>query len=197
MTTQTTRATPPLPAGWYPDPLDRNLHRYYDGSRWTFLTVDPRLESAPAEIAEPGQDDSGQRIPSNLREDIAAAKAEARTLIGAEKEIRLLEKHLHSEERVVAIAGARGNGIGVLACTNQRLIFLFAGLLNHQFLEVNWNHARQVSYNLTNKQFAVYTGKVTKRSLPALAVTVPHRDDAVRIARAAEAASAAPRLEAS
>jgi hypothetical protein len=37
--------------------------------------------------------------------------------------------YLGPEERVVALTGAHGEGLGVLACTNQRLLFFFVGLV--------------------------------------------------------------------
>lgn len=35
------------PPGWYPDPRDPNLARYWDGKRWTEFTG-PRDAAAPA-----------------------------------------------------------------------------------------------------------------------------------------------------
>ena len=208
-------ATPP-PAAWYPDPLNQQLRRYFDGTRWTYWTADPTRQpdqsaaasSAPVDgpfdspavglIGDPvpvGAGPAGAGGQGALREDIANARAEAQALVGAGKEIRLLEQYLRPEERVVALSAAQGSGMGVLACTNQRLPFVFVGIVNRQFFEIDWNQARNVVYDVRTKVFAVYTGKVTKRAVPAFSVRVPARPDAERISRAAVAASAAPRLD--
>jgi hypothetical protein len=199
---------PPLAAGWYADPLDTRLRRYFDGTRWTFWTAHPSpADTTPAS----GTSSSAAAAPAaatpsipkppptpsqqGLRPDIAAAKKQAKLTLGAEKEIRLLETRLQTEETVLALCGATGEGMGVLACTNRRLLFFFSGLIRNQFLEVDWNAARHVIYDERSKRFMVYTVKLTKRAVPAMTVTIANRDDAVRVARAAEAASAAPRLD--
>lgn len=192
--------TTPQPASWYPDPLNPQLRRYFNGTRWTFWTADPSRQPvqevatapAPEPVDPPDAASSGR---GELREDIARARAEAHALAGAGKEIRLLEQYLRPDEHVVALAAAQGSGMGVLACTNQRLLFVFVGIVNRQFLEINWNQARHVVYDVHTKVFAVYTGKVTKRAIPAFGVRVPARADAERISHAAVAASAAPRLD--
>ncbi len=200
-------ANPP-PAAWYPDPLNQQLRRYFDGTRWTYWTADPTRHPAQSAGAGPAPVDGPVEAPAPvgagpagaggqgaLREDIAKARAEAQALVGAGKEIRLLEQYLRPEERVVALSAAQGSGMGVLACTNQRLLFVFVGIVNRQFFEIDWNQARNVVYDVRTKVFAVYTGKVTKRAVPAFSVRVPARTDAERISQAAVAASAAPRLD--
>ncbi|MEV6230011.1 hypothetical protein AB0L88_19335 [Saccharopolyspora shandongensis] len=111
------------------------------------------------------------------------------------KEINLLPGYLRPEERVLALASAQGEGFGVLACTNQRLIFLFVGLLRRQFLDTNWNEAKAIRYDQSTRTFAVYTAKPTKRAVPAMAVRVASLEDARVVAHAAQTASAAPRLD--
>lgn len=186
-------APPSRPPGWYPDPLDASLVRHFDGTRWTFWTEQRRPESDH----EPAAASIAPAVSSapTIRPDIAAARSQARNLLGAEKEIRMLTDRLHTEEQVIALASARGDGFGVLACTNHRLLFFFSGLLRQQFLEVSWKDARHVTYNVDTKRFDVYTVRPTRRAVPALSVFVGDRADAVRIAHAAETASAAPRLD--
>ena len=83
----------------------------------------------------------------------------------------------------------------MLACTNQRLLFLFVGLVRKQLLQVNWNQAKGVVYDRSTRVFAVYTTKPTKRATPAMAVRVGNLADAQAVGQAAQAASAAPRLD--
>ncbi|GAB3872703.1 hypothetical protein ACFQ1S_08705 [Kibdelosporangium lantanae] len=111
------------------------------------------------------------------------------------KEVNLLGDYLQSEEHVLALCAAQGEGSGVLVCTNRRLVFLFVGLIRKQLLEVNWNQARNVVYNRPTRTFAVYTTKITRRAVPAMAIRVNNLADAQAIANAAQAASAAPRLD--
>jgi len=184
----------PLPEGWYPDPLDQTLLRYFDGSWWTYWTSEREASSGRDDLPDqPDQNDGSGKAA--LRDDIAQAKRDSTGLVGSGKETRLLEQYLRPNERVIALASASGDGIGVLACTNMRLLFLFAGIVRRQFVEVDWLHASSVVFDRKSKQFGVYTGRVTKRSLPALQVKVFVADDAIRVARAAEAAAAAPRLD--
>jgi hypothetical protein len=131
-----------------------------------------------------------------LRPDVAQALDRVRgALVGSMKEVNLLGGHLGAEERVLALTGAFGEGHGVLACTDQRLLFLFVGLVRKQFLQVNWNQAKGVVYDRSTKVFAVYTTKVTKRAVPAMTVRVANLADAQALAHAAQSASAAPRLD--
>ncbi|QWF82494.1 DUF2510 domain-containing protein [Amycolatopsis sp. CA-230715] len=191
MTQPPLSAQPTRPAAWLPDPLDDSLIRYWDGTRWTFRTAD-RPASAPV-AAEPG---APEPVEPALRPDIAQAVDRVRgLLVGSMKEVNLLAGHLRPEEHVLALTGAQGEGQGVLACTNQRLLFLFVGIIRRQFLQVEWNQARAVIYNGGTKQFAVYTTRPTKRAVPAMAVRVNNVKDAQVVANAAVEASAAPRLD--
>jgi hypothetical protein len=111
------------------------------------------------------------------------------------KEVNLLGDHLRPEERVLALTGAQGEGFGVLACTGQRLLFLFVGILRKQVLAVDWSQARAAIYSRSTKVLAVYTTRPTKRAVPAMSVRVANTADAHAIVDAAESASAAPRLD--
>lgn len=185
---------PARPPAWFPDPMDDNLIRYWDGHRWTFHTAF-RRNTPPGEIRRPEQAASTPPRPA-LREDIALAVERVQgLLIGSMKEVNLLAGYLGPEERVLALSPAVGEGAGVLACTNHRLLFLFVGVLRRQFLQVNWNQAKGVVYDQSTKIFAIYTTKPTKRALPAMTVRVNNLTDAQSLAHAAQAASAAPRLD--
>lgn len=183
-------APPARPAAWLTDPLDDALVRYWDGHRWTFHTAVRRVEvAAPPPPVQPPP-------APTLRPDVAQALERVRgVLVGSMKEVNLLGGHLHPEERVLALTGAQGEGSGVLACTNHRLLFLFVGLVRKQFLQVNWNQAKGITYDRASKVFAVYTTKPTKRAVPAMAVRVHNLADAQAVAEAARSASAAPRLD--
>ena len=60
---------------------------------------------------------------------------------------------------------------------------------------MNWNQAKGVVYDRSTRVFAVYTAKPTKRATPAMAVRVGNLADAQAVVQAAQAASAAPRLD--
>lgn len=183
-------SAPVRPAAWLPDPLDDTLVRYWDGQRWTFHTAVRKVAAPPVQPVVPPP------VQPVLRPDIAAALDRVRgALVGSMKEINLLGRHLGTEEQVLALTGAAGEGRGVLVCTNQRLLFLFEGLISRQFLQVNWNQAKAVIYDRTSRMFLVYVTKPTKRAVPALAVRVGNLADAQTVAHAAQAASAAPRLD--
>ncbi|WP_285498815.1 DUF2510 domain-containing protein [Actinokineospora sp. NBRC 105648] len=187
-----TQPAPPIrPAAWLPDPLDDALLRYWDSRQWTFHTVDRPVEQPATPIAA-----ADEVVTPALRPDVAAALDLVRGgLLGSMKEVNLLGSYLHPEERVLALTGAQGDGVGVLACTDRRLVFLFVGLLRRQFLEVDWNRAHTVTYDQASRYFAVYTTRVTKRTVPAFAVRVANLQDAQAVAHAAQQASAAPRLD--
>jgi hypothetical protein len=179
------------PAAWLPDPLDDALVRYWDGQRWTFHTAVRQIAAAPSPPAAPPPP-----AQPALRPDIAAALDRVRgALVGSMKEINLLSGYLGPEERVLALTGAVGEGRGVLVCTNQRLLFLFVGLLSKQFLQVSWNQAKAVIYDRTSRRFLVYVTKPTRRAVPVFDVRVGNLADAQAVAQAAQAASAAPRLD--
>lgn len=180
------------PPAWLIDPLDESLLRYWDGARWTFHTA----ERPPASLEQKPAEREPAVVRHSTRPDVLAALERVRGgLLGSKKEIDLLGNYLKSEERVLALTGATGNGVGVLACTDRRLLFLFVGLLDKQFIEVNWNEARAINYDQSTRFFAVYTTKPTKRAVPALKVRVYDLKDAETVAYAAQEAAAAPRLD--
>lgn len=183
---------PSRPPAWLPDPLDDALVRYWDGWHWTFHTA---VRQAAAQPEPEAASIAPERVPE-LRPDIARAVSRVSGLLaGARKEIALLADYLRPEEEVLALSGAQGDGLGVLACTNQRLLFLFVGIVRRQLLEVSWNEAKAAIYNRSTKNLAVYTTKPTKRAVPAMSVRVANVSDAAALVEAAEAASAAPRLD--
>jgi len=182
---------PARPAAWLTDPLDDSLVRYWDGSRWTFHTAVRQVAAPVVEAVAP----QPVQQPA-LRPDVQVALDRVRgVLVGSMKEVNLLAGYLGAEERVLALTGAQGEGRGVLVCTNQRLLFLFVGVVNKQFLQVSWNQAKAVVYDRTGRMFCVYTTKPSRRAVPALAVRVGNLADAQVVAHAAQTASAAPRLD--
>ncbi|WP_309112362.1 DUF2510 domain-containing protein [Saccharothrix sp.] len=179
------------PAAWLPDPLDDALVRYWDGHRWTFHTAVRQIAQTVA-AAPPPQPSP----PPALRPDVASAVERTRgALMGSMKEINLLPGYLYPEERVLALTSAQGEGFGVLACTDRRLLFLFVGVLRKQFIQVDWNQTKGITYDRTSKAFAVYTTKPTRRAIPAFSVRVARVEDAQAVAQAAQMASSAPRLD--
>jgi uncharacterized protein DUF2510 len=185
--------TPVRSPGWFTDPLDGRLIRYWDGRRWTFHTAE---RPVPEPVAQPVAPAKPPEAAPALRPDIAHAVSRVSgLLVGSMKEVNLLAGCLRPEERVLALTGAQGEGFGVLACTSQRLLFLFVGIVRRQVLEVDWNQAKAAVYDRSTKFLAVYTVRPTKRAVPAMAVRVANAGDAHAIVNAAEAASAAPRLD--
>ncbi|MFC0107344.1 DUF2510 domain-containing protein [Kibdelosporangium aridum] len=180
------------PAAWLPDPLDDSLVRFWDGQRWTFHTAVKPVE-APRSPAQPLPEPKPQQA---LRPDVAAALDKVRgMLLGSMKEVNLLGDYLEPEERVLTLCGAHGEGRGVLACTNHRLIFLFVGLIRKQVLQVRWNDVKHVHYTASTRLFAVYNRRPTRRVAPIFWVNVDSIEDAKAIADAAGEAAAAPRLD--
>lgn len=174
---------------WYVDPLDSELLRYHDGVRWTFWTasIGPRYETPQAVLPE---------AEPELRRDIAAAVSQARNLLGAMKEIRRLESQLWDGEDVVALTAARGfAGTGVLACTTQRVIFTFDGLLSKEFQVASLPQIHVVELLRADRTFRVFTSRRTKRARPAFEVKVQSFKEGERVALAINEHANAPRLD--
>jgi hypothetical protein len=166
-------------------------HGQLTGSAGGISGVSDVSDRAVGDQATPAEDASQQ-----LRQDIATAKARMNGLgIGAGKEIRLLVGYLRPEEQVLALAAGNLEGTGVIACTNQRLLFLFKGVVRSKFVELNWNQVKGMAYDLRTSSFLVYTVKVTKRARPAVVFGSVNRKDAEVLAVAVEHAAAAPRIE--
>ncbi|MFC5731635.1 MULTISPECIES: DUF2510 domain-containing protein [Nocardioides] len=196
-------STPPPPppspaalaAGWYPDPLDQQLRRYFDGARWTFWTRDSRLEPVahtPVAAAAPTQPAQPKR-----RDDIAAAVAAARNLLGAGKELNQLEQKLYPDETVLAVASAVCGGTGVLAVTTHRILFSWIGVLKSVHLESRWLDVGGIHYDPAQRRLTV-VGKPTGRKKygqPLWTVQIRDRKDTERLAAAARQTAAAPRLD--
>jgi hypothetical protein len=68
-------------------------------------------------------------IAAGIRSDIATAAGRLRNTIGGGREIKKLHQHLLADERVEMLAQGRYDGDqGLLALTDQRLIFVFHGV---------------------------------------------------------------------
>ena len=142
------------------------------------------------------EETAARSLPVSLRSDIAAAQDRVREgLAGAEQEIRELERHLRPEETVLALTPATHQGLGLLGCTNQRLLFLFSGLIRRQLLQVDWDTTRALVYDRPSRELSAYRTDRDPRAAPALTVRVASLDDATALGRAALRASPAPRLE--
>ena len=73
-------STPP-PAGWYPDPEDEALQRFWDGTRWTSSRM-PRMEAVPVEGTPPAEPEprsleAGEQ-PPRYASDARAGDADGR-----------------------------------------------------------------------------------------------------------------------
>ena len=109
-------------------------------------------------------------MAEQLRPDIAAAAARLSTRMGVKKEIRALVDHVWPGERVDALVGGwQGNGRGLLALTDRRVLFLRDGwggfgVEQHALLDVGsvlWE-AGKLQGTLT---LLVSSGKVTFASV--------------------------------
>jgi hypothetical protein len=91
-------------------------------------------ERASPEWAEKkAQERLAQAEASGLRPDIAEASTRMKgTQFGAKREIKKLHEHLHQGEQVVNLAAGTYDGKqGIVALTDQRLLFVFHGLTGH------------------------------------------------------------------
>lgn len=188
--------------GWYRDPLNPRLVRYWDSTGWTYWTHELDTSSVPSPADPPGQEPEAE---PELRADIAAAAARLGKLgtLGAGKELRHLESHLHPGEEVVEIgvgqaldgSGKVTGGIGVLACTNQRAIFLFVGLLNKTLQEAAWQHVTALGCDPRGRDIHLFEGRITKRSTPTIHVRISDKTAAATLLRAGQQQLDQPRLD--
>lgn len=93
----------------------------------------------------------------DLRSDIAAAKARMRLPSGVGRELRRLEWILHEEETVERMAsGIHGRGVGLVALTDQRLLFLRRRWLSQTFEDVPISRITSVQWHVS-----VMSGTIT------------------------------------
>lgn len=86
---------------------------------------------------------------SNLRADIEAARSNIFTpfTIGAMREIKRLESHLHTGETVSYICpGEYGNAKGILAVTNERVMFIREGLISKVNQDFPYRHITSIEW---------------------------------------------------
>jgi hypothetical protein len=83
-----------------------------------------------------------------LRADVAQARKAMRVLFGARREIKRLHEYLRRDEQVDAmVAGKYGDGRGLVAVTNRRVILLHNGIFSvtnrdfnlHTIASVEWH----------------------------------------------------------
>lgn len=190
-------------SGWYLDPLNPRLVRYWDITGWTYWTHEPGSSSTPSPTAAPTPQADTE---PQLRADIAAAAARLGKIgaLGAGKELRHLESHLHPGEDVIEIgvghapdaAGKVTGGIGVLACTNQRAIFLFVGLLNQVIHQAAWQHVTAIGCDPHGRDVHVFEGRITKRSRPTIHVRINDRTAAAALVQQGLRQMTQPRFDA-
>lgn len=84
----------------------------------------------------------------SVRPDIDAAVSKLSSTIGAKREIQRLPEVLWEGETVETLAvGVYGKGNGLLAMTNQRLVFFFHGLLGQQVEDFPYNRISSVQWS--------------------------------------------------
>jgi hypothetical protein len=90
--------------------------------------LEAKLAAKRQELADRGQ--ALRQPASEDREDIATAVARMGWKLGGKREIKKLTEHLNEGELVRFIAqGAYRNGQGIVVLTDQRLLFVFHGLV--------------------------------------------------------------------
>ncbi|GAA2714629.1 MULTISPECIES: PH domain-containing protein [Streptomyces] len=84
----------------------------------------------------------------NVRPDIDAAASKLSSTVGAKREIQRLPEVLWEDETVEMLAtGIYGKGNGLLAMTNQRLVFFFHGLLGQQVEDFPYSRISSVQWS--------------------------------------------------
>jgi len=83
-----------------------------------------------------------------LRTDIQAAKERAGVMAGAGRELRKLESHLWEGETVHSVgSGTYGSGIGLLALTDRRLLFLKDGMMSQTSEDFPFDKISSIQWN--------------------------------------------------
>ncbi|MEU5707889.1 PH domain-containing protein [Streptomyces flaveolus] len=87
-------------------------------------------------------------VAFNVRPDIDAAAERLSSAFGAKREIQKLPEVLWEGETVEMLAtGLYGKGNGLLAMTNQRLVFYFNGMLSQQVEDFPYNKISSVQWS--------------------------------------------------
>lgn len=110
----------------------------------------------------------------DLRPDIAAARLLMRLTSGGGRELRRLEWVLHDDETVERLAtGIHGRGVGLLALTDQRLLFFRRGRLSQTLEDFPIARITTVQWHV-----AVLSGTITVFATGVKAdITNVHKDD--------------------
>ena len=110
----------------------------------------------------------------DLRPDIAAAKRRMRLTSGGERELARLEWVLHDGETVERMATGRyGRGVGLLALTDRRLVFLHRGRLSQTTEDFPIGRITTVQWHA-----GVLSGTITVHATGKRAeITNVHKDD--------------------
>ncbi|MFE9440825.1 PH domain-containing protein [Streptomyces sp. NPDC006602] len=86
-------------------------------------------------------------VAFNVRPDIDAAAEKLSSSFGAKREIQRLPEVLWEGETVEMLAtGLYGKGNGLLAMTNQRLVFYFNGLMSQKVEDFPYNRISSVQW---------------------------------------------------
>lgn len=87
-------------------------------------------------------------VDVNVRPDIDAAAAKLSSAFGAKREIQKLPEVLWEGETVEMLAtGVYGKGNGLVAMTNQRLVFLKHGIMSQQVEDFPYNRISSVQWS--------------------------------------------------
>ncbi|HEY2791208.1 MAG TPA: PH domain-containing protein, partial [Micromonosporaceae bacterium] len=96
-------------------------------------------------------------MATTQRADIEAAVSRMGSTIGARRELGILEEQLGAEEIVTAmVATSHGPGNGLLVLTNERVFFVFEGMVRQDFVEFSFDQISAVEW-----KSAVNLGTIT------------------------------------